>query len=108
MEYADESRRRRTTSVPGPSRHRSPSPADPSVPIDPQLAVIASTAITHPIEIEPPSTSFPTASDYGMLGEMGGKRKKLPHERAGWDQLGQPPAKRGRRSEREDGSSDPK
>lgn len=108
MEYPDENRRRRTTSIPGPSRRRSPSPVDPSVPIDPQLAALASAAMAHSVEIEQPVPPFPSASDYGMLGEMGGKRKKLPHERAGWDQLGQPPAKRGRRSEREDISNDPK
>jgi hypothetical protein len=36
--------------------------------------------------------------DYGALGEMGGKRKKMPHERAGWTEMDQEgPRKRGRK-----------
>jgi hypothetical protein len=81
---------------------RSPSPVDPSIKIDPALEVLAAaTGVSEP-SYDPtpaPFTAYPPMiDDYGALGEMGGKRKKLPHERAGWkemDDVG--PRKRGRK-----------
>ena len=40
----------------------------------------------------------PLLHNYGLQGEMGGKRKKMPHERAGWVEMDmEGPRKRGRK-----------
>ncbi|ORX36832.1 hypothetical protein BD324DRAFT_627336 [Kockovaella imperatae] len=86
--------------IPQVIRPRSLSPPDTSVKIDPALAEIASQAPAENLpEIPAPSFWLPDhQGDYGALGEMGGKRKKLPHERAGWKEMDEAgPRKRGPR-----------
>ncbi|WVQ82435.1 hypothetical protein IAT38_004563 [Cryptococcus sp. DSM 104549] len=91
---------------------RSPSPVNPQVAIPPALARLAPQALDR-LEL-PPIPPTQTASvidqaaslvDYGERGEMGGKRRKQPHERAGWREMdgGQPSAKRRRGGRKDDG-----
>lgn len=70
---------------------RSPSPPDPSIPIPSSLNRLANTALAHymPPALPPlpgaiDQAAVAAAIDYGDRGEMGGKRRKLPHQRAGW------------------------
>ena len=47
-------------------------------------------------------------NDYGELGEMGGKRRKAPHDRAGWKEMDENPGKKRRgRKAREGSGGDP-
>ncbi|ORY32562.1 hypothetical protein BCR39DRAFT_522856 [Naematelia encephala] len=71
-----------------------PSPPDISVPIPPSLALLAETAAPHsiPVITPPPGSAGDDGGiqpDLSAYGEMGGKRKKLPHERAGWAEMGE-------------------
>ncbi|OXH20152.1 hypothetical protein J010_00033 [Cryptococcus neoformans] len=70
---------------------RSPSPPDPSIPIPSSLNRLANTALAHYVPPALPplpgaidQAAVAAAIDYGDRGEMGGKRRKLPHQRAGW------------------------
>ena len=72
------------------------SPPDQTLRIDPALAELASQAPNEGApQIPAPSFWLPgSQGDYGALGEMGGKRKKLPHERAGWKEMDEAGAKK--------------
>lgn len=93
--------------------HRAASPQNSSIPIPPALMDIALTR--RPIDLAPlafskslvthtgsgagiGSSSGGENDPYGERGEMGGKRRKLPHERAGWKEMeevdGEPEPKR--------------
>lgn len=80
---------------------RPASPPNASVPIDdPALRALAEqTSAAAPLSVPAPFTAYPPVlEDYGALGEMGGKRRKMPHERAGWNEMDQQGIrKRGRR-----------
>lgn len=82
------------------SNRRSPSPLNPDINIDPSLANLAYVASTSRSEY-PRSVQedYHTSSTYTSLGEMGGKRRKAPHERAGWNEMegDAGPRKRGRK-----------
>lgn len=82
------------------SSKRSLSPPNTNINIDPALASLAHIASTSRAEYTTPhQENYHLPTSYGGLGEMGGKRKKAPHERAGWNEMqGDPgPKKRGRK-----------
>ncbi|WVN88152.1 uncharacterized protein L203_103353 [Cryptococcus depauperatus CBS 7841] len=75
----------------GHSLTRSASPPNPTVPIPASLSRLATNALSTFHSPAVPSLPAPvdhvsiaTSVDYGDRGEMGGKRRKQPHERAGW------------------------
>ncbi|KAK8864217.1 hypothetical protein IAR55_001463 [Kwoniella newhampshirensis] len=93
-----------TSAPPG----RSATPPNPSIPIPATLARIASKttasleipsgALTSEDALEEPNP-YP---DYGDKGEMGGKRRKQPHERAGWKEMDEKPPGKKRRAKKGD------
>ncbi|ODN79975.1 hypothetical protein L202_03846 [Cryptococcus amylolentus CBS 6039] len=81
---------------------RSPSPPLP-LPIPPSLNRLASNALSgfHSPNLQPLPAPVDQAQvaaqmDYGDRGEMGGKRRKLPHQRAGWAEMEQQSGKKRR------------
>ncbi|WVQ77229.1 hypothetical protein IAR50_006912 [Cryptococcus sp. DSM 104548] len=83
---------------------RSPSPPLP-LPIPPSLNRLASNALSsfHSPALQPLPAPIDQAQvaaqmDYGDRGEMGGKRRKLPHQRAGWAEMEQQNGKKRRTS----------
>ncbi|ODO08958.1 hypothetical protein L198_00697 [Cryptococcus wingfieldii CBS 7118] len=81
---------------------RSPSPPLP-LPIPPSLNRLASNALSgfHSPSLQPLPAPVDQAQvaaqmDYGDRGEMGGKRRKLPHQRAGWAEMEQQSGKKRR------------
>ncbi|KGB74661.2 hypothetical protein CNBG_0499 [Cryptococcus deuterogattii R265] len=83
---------------------RSPSPPNPSIPIPSSLNRLANTALAHyvPPAIPPLPGAIDEAVDYGDRGEMGGKRRKLPHQRAGWADMENSQSKKRRTRKSED------
>ena len=82
--------------------HRSPSPLNPAISIPSALADLAtsalSVAVSLPSDNPDESAVRELLDDYEMRGEMGGKRRKPLHERAGWKEMDEQGArKRGRR-----------
>ena len=66
--------------------HRSASPIDPSLAIPSALLELAASTPIH--HVPTPSVVEPHVPDeYSQRGEMGGKRRKAPHERAGWNEM---------------------
>lgn len=65
------------------------SPVDSSVPIPSSLQALATPAPNAPYlaPLPPMSEEFPGESVSLDRGEMGGKRRKAPHERAGWKEI---------------------
>ncbi|RSH81595.1 hypothetical protein EHS25_006217 [Saitozyma podzolica] len=90
----------------GAVSRRSASPVDTSVQIPSALAELA--ASNGPaLHLDIPSADAVidatfAYNDYGERGEMGGKRKKAPHERAGWKEMDE---NRGRKRGRKAGTS---
>ena len=91
-----------TQPLPNTLPARSISPVDHSLQIDPRLTELAfSDEVRQQNQLDGNQTASvytPVLDEYGALGEMGGKRKKAPHERAGWkamEEMG--PRKRGRK-----------
>lgn len=83
---ADERYDERYAPLPAPAA----SPPDTSVLIPSSLAALAAPAPDAPyLAPLPPMDEFPGAGDTVALdrGEMGGKRRKAPHERAGWKEI---------------------
>ncbi|TYJ53447.1 hypothetical protein B9479_005944 [Cryptococcus floricola] len=85
-----------------PLAARSPSPPLP-LPIPPSLNRLASNALSgfHSPALQPLPAPVDQAQvaaqmDYGDRGEMGGKRRKLPHQRAGWAEMEQQSGKKRR------------
>ncbi|BEJ14870.1 hypothetical protein CspHIS471_0406370 [Cutaneotrichosporon sp. HIS471] len=77
---------------PSAPRGAPPSPPDPTVPIPTTLANIGAAlanATDTPFAISlPPAVGMEEAfTDTLDRGEMGGKRRKAPHERAGWKEM---------------------
>lgn len=73
-----------------PSAPTPASPPDSTVPIPSSLAALATPAPDAPyLAPLPPMDDFPGAAETVALdrGEMGGKRRKAPHERAGWKEI---------------------
>lgn len=84
------------------------SPPNPTIAIPPSLAELAAQStvtINIPnLDIDYSHINFPKGED---TGEMGGKRRKLPHERAGWKEMDQEPRpkrKRGGRRNADNGN----
>ncbi|WWC70405.1 uncharacterized protein I206_104355 [Kwoniella pini CBS 10737] len=75
------------------------SPGNPSIPISNTLARLASETISS-LSLPDPSLlngqevieQAALLADHTDRGEMGGKRRKLPHERAGWKEMDQNPS----------------
>ncbi|WVW83687.1 hypothetical protein I302_105708 [Kwoniella bestiolae CBS 10118] len=75
---------------------RSTSPLNPTIPIPTSLARLASETISNLSLPDPSVLSGQDMIEQAALmndqidrGEMGGKRRKLPHERAGWVEMDQ-------------------
>ncbi|RXK40865.1 hypothetical protein M231_01924 [Tremella mesenterica] len=87
---------------------RETSPLNPTFTIPPEIAELASRA-TPVINVEEPTQEISVQtqwSDVAERGEMGGKRKKQPHERAGWKEMDESDGyhrKRTRRKKEEEG-----
>ena len=82
--------------------HRSPSPMNPAISIPSALAELATSALSVAVPLTSDTPDERAAreliDDYEMRGEMGGKRRKPLHERAGWKEMDeQGVRKRGRR-----------
>jgi hypothetical protein len=78
---------------------RAPSPSDNSIPIPPSLAELAERA-AQTINIPAIPSEYDqsqTIAQFEDRGEMGGKRRKQPHERAGWKEMEQEPRTKKRR-----------
>jgi hypothetical protein len=89
------------------SPRRSPSPPDPRIAISPALAELATTAPALDIPpIAPVAVNEANLlpDDSEMRGEMGGKRRKAPHERAGWKEMDE--QRDWKRTRKKRGSSD--
>lgn len=70
------------------------------MPISQSLLQLASATPALPLELTEAEEliNIPVnTDDYGERGEMGGKRRKLPHERAGWKEMDEGSRKRGKR-----------
>lgn len=68
-----------------PTFVRSHSPVNASIPIPAALQALASS--TQPISVPSYDMTEFTGEQVSDRGEMGGKRKKQPHERAGWKEM---------------------
>ena len=84
-----------------PAQDRPPSPLNPAITIPPSLADLAAQ-----VQLDIPSADLPTSSNAQPFappfpledrGEMGGKRRKPAHERAGWNEMDRQPKSRKRR-----------
>ncbi|WRT66165.1 uncharacterized protein IL334_003118 [Kwoniella shivajii] len=92
------------------NNQRSPSPPNPSIPIPNSLAKLANQTISS-LSLPDPSILYgqeaveraALLAHVGDRGEMGGKRRKAPHERAGWKEMDSQPngakRRRGRKSD---------
>ena len=81
---------------------RAASPPNASINIPPSLAQLASQSsitISIPSFASDFNTQHVTAS-FDERGEMGGKRRKLPHQRAGWKEMDEEPKLKRRRGGR--------
>lgn len=75
----------------------------PAVPIPPSLLQLASTTPALPLDLTEADDIIDAAityEEYGDRGEMGGKRRKQPHERAGWKEMDEGSRKRSNRGPR--------
>lgn len=92
------------SAAPGPSAVEGQAAAvAPAVPIPQSLLQLASTTPALPLDLSEADDIIDAAityDEYGDRGEMGGKRRKQPHERAGWKEMDEGSRKRGKRGPR--------
>ena len=77
----------RTPSAPSHTLARAHSPPKSSIPIPPELHLLASTSAPPLVGVPSFDISEFASETISDRGEMGGKRKKQPHERAGWKEM---------------------
>lgn len=85
---------------------RAASPRNQLVNIPPSLAEVAAQSnitLNIPSLASDFATLHQTVPPFEERGEMGGKRRKLPHERAGWKEMDQEPKLKRRRGGRRPG-----
>lgn len=76
------------------------SPINASINIPPTLAALATQSQYSLASFTTDPVSQYITASFDERGEMGGKRRKLPHERAGWKEMDENPAPKKRRSGR--------